>query len=178
MNEVPSRDEAIKLLHKIKCSQQIMDHVTFVSQIALEIASKCKRNGVAVNMDLIEIGALLHDVGRTKTHEIQHGVLGAQIARENHLSENLVRIIENHVGAGIPREEAKILGLPSKDYLQTTPEEKIVAYADKIVKGHRRMSSEEAANDLANSVGLTHPAMERFRKLHAEICAMIGSDYP
>ena len=36
---------------------------------------------------------------------------------------------------GIDKEYAKILGLPPKDYLPKTLEEKIVCYADKLIKG-------------------------------------------
>ena len=178
MSEVPSRNEALNLLQKVDCPQQVIEHAKFVSKVALEIASKCERNGVTINKELIEISALLHDIRRSKTHGIRHAVVGAQIARENGLPESLVRIIENHIGAGIPREEAEKLGLPPKDYLQITPEERIVAYADKITKGRRRMSFEEAARDLASSLGVTHPAIERFRKLHTEVSKMMGSDRP
>jgi uncharacterized protein len=178
MIEVPSRDEAFKLLHKVGCPQQVLEHVSFVSEVALQIASKCESNGVTVNIRLVEVGALLHDIGRSRTHEISHAVVGAQLARENGMPEDLIRIVENHVGAGIPRSEALRLGLPPKDYLQTTPEEKIVAYADKITKGHRRMSFEDAVNELANTLGPTHPSIERLRRLHEEIAKMMGSDYP
>ncbi len=178
MSEVLSRDDALNLLHKVGCSQEVIGHVTFVSQVALEIASKCERNGIRVNKHLIEIGALLHDIGRSRTHGIRHAVVGAQIARERGLPPDLVRIIENHIGAGIPQEEAEKLNLPPKDYLQTSVEEKIVAYADKITKGRRRMSFEEAVNDLANSLGRTHPSIERFSRLRTEILEMTGSDLP
>jgi uncharacterized protein len=176
MGEVPTRNEALNLLQKVGCPQQVIEHVRFVSKVALEIASRCERNGVTVNKELIEIGALLHDIGRSKTHGIRHAVVGAQIARENGLPENLVRIIENHIGAGIPREEAEKLGLPPKDYLQITSEERIVAYADKMTKGRRRLNFEEAIRDLTNSLGANHPAIERFRRLHTEVPKMMGSD--
>jgi len=176
MSEVLSRDEALKLLHKVGCPQQVIEHADTVSRIALEIAAKCRLNGVTVNRDLIEAGALLHDIGRSKTHGIQHAVVGAQVARERGLPESLVRIIENHIGAGITREETAKLGLPLKDYLQTSPEEMIVAYADKITKGRHMISFEEAVKDFASSLGSTHPAIERFRKLHKEISRMMGSE--
>ena len=178
MSEVHSRDEALNLLKKIGCPPRVIEHAKFVSQVALEIASKCEGNGWAVDKKLIEIGALLHDIGRSKTHGISHAVVGAQIAREKGVQDRVIRIIENHIGAGIPREEAEKLELPSKDYLQTTFEEKIVAYADKVTNGRRRMSFEEATNDLMNSLGPDHPAIDRFRRLHEEISRMMGSDHP
>ena len=176
MSEVPSRNEALNLLRKVGCPQDVIEHTILVSKAALEIASKCERNGITLRKNLIEVGALLHDIGRAKTHGIQHAVVGARIARENGLPENLVEIIENHIGAGIPKEEAVKLDLPVKDYLQTTPEQMIVAYADKITKGRRKLSFDEAVKDLAHSVGSEHPAIERFRKLHREISKMMGSD--
>ena len=176
MCEAPSHDEALKLLRRVGCSEKVIEHASFVSDVALEIASRIEHNGRKVNRSLVEIGGLLHDIGRSKTHGIRHGVVGGQIGREKNLPDNVVRIIETHVGAGIPRGEAEKLNLPPKDYLQTSLEEKIVAYADKITKDRRRTNFEEAAHDLAMNLGDNHPAIERFRRLHQEISTMMGSD--
>ncbi len=50
------------------------------------------------------------------------------------LPETIVNIIERHLGAGIPKDEAIILGLPPKDYMPMSLEEKIVAHADNLIE--------------------------------------------
>ena len=70
-----------------------------------------------VNTFLVKNGALLHDIGRVKTHGIEHAVIGARILKDLGYSKEIVNIVERHIGAGIPIKEAKSLGLPPKDYL-------------------------------------------------------------
>ena len=53
--------------------------------------------------------------------------------------ERLALIAERHIGAGITKEEAIELGLPPKDYLPVTLEEKIVAHADNLIFGTERV---------------------------------------
>lgn len=77
----------------------------------------------------------------------------------------VVRIVENHVGAGIPLEEAIALGLPAKDFSQNSMEEKIVAYADKMIKGREVISSKKAEKEIAKALGEHHPAVHRFREM-------------
>ena len=57
---------------------------------------------------------MLHDIGRSKTQGIMHGVEGAKIATELGLPEAIVNIIERHLGAGIPKEEAMIVRVTSE----------------------------------------------------------------
>ena len=72
------------------------------------------------NEDLIKKGALLHDIGRSKTHGITHAVEGVEIARKYGYTQDVLNIIERHIGAGITEEEAVELGLPKKSYLPQT----------------------------------------------------------
>lgn len=110
----------IEILKKAGCSERVIEHCVAVCKKAVEIASKID----GVDLELVRIGALLHDIGRSKTHGVEHGVVGGKIARELGFSDKIVRIIERHVGAGIPKEEAIKLGLPPKDYIPETLEEK------------------------------------------------------
>ena len=84
---------------------------------------------------MIKTGGLLHDVGRSKTHEITHAIVGAEILRENNYSNEVVNIVERHIGVGITEKEAKELNLPVKSYVPETIEEKIVAHADNLLRG-------------------------------------------
>ena len=93
-------------------------------------------------MNLVEVGALLHDIGRSKTHAIDHGVVGSKIAESEGLPESIVRIIRRHVGGGITAEEAEAFGWPKDVYMPETLEEKIVSYADKLIDKSKRVPIE------------------------------------
>jgi uncharacterized protein len=99
---------------------------------AKEVSGQLQRKGHQVDVDLCLIGGLLHDVGRGQTHSLRHAIQGAELIRQQAWPETLALIVERHIGGGIPREEALELGLPPRDYLPTSLEEKVVCYADKL----------------------------------------------
>ena len=121
----------IELLKKENTPENVIDHCRAVYKKAMEIAA----NFDNVDEDLIKKGALLHDIGRSKTHGITHAIEGVKIAERYGYDENVLNIIERHIGAGITEEEAKALGLPEKSYIPLTLEEKIVAHADNLISG-------------------------------------------
>jgi uncharacterized protein len=88
--------------------------------------------------------------------------------------ESIVSIIERHVGGGITADEAKELGWPVKDYLPTTLEEKLVAYADKLIEGLRVVPIEKTLLNLSRELGEDHPAIDRIIRLHEELFPLIG----
>ena len=167
MSNLPSRTEALNTLREVGCSESVINHSLLVTKIAMEIASSISRKR-SVNLHLVEIGGLLHDIGRSTTHGVRHGLVGSEILEKLGYPHTLVRLARNHVGAGIPREEAKVLGLPPTDYLPTTVEEKVVCYADKLVSGSNGVTFEEALKSF-ESLGPRHPAIARFRALHQEL---------
>ncbi len=156
----------IELLKRLGCSDRVIEHILAVKGVALRITDEV---GIPVDRELVRMGALLHDIGRARSHGIEHAVVGAEMAREMGVDERIVRIIERHIGAGITADEARILGLPDKDYVPQTPEEKIVAYADNLIKGNKETSFEAAFEEFRNIPGIGKPAIERFIRLHEEI---------
>jgi len=170
--KLPSREQALNLLRESGCSQNVIKHCEAVAELALEIAKKCVEKGLNVNLELVEIGALLHDIGRAKTHSVHHAVAGAQIAKALGLPEPVIAIIKRHVGGGITAEEAKKLGWPKDVYTPQTIEEKIVAYADKLIEGSKRVPIEETIERFSKE--LPPQAVARVRRLHMEMLAIIG----
>jgi uncharacterized protein len=150
----------------------VIAHCKAVAEVALETARVCRKKGIKVNVDLVEAGALLHDIGRSETHSVDHAVVGAQIARAEGLPEAVVAIIERHVGGGITGAEAKALGWPPGEYVPATLEEKIVSYADKLVEtSNERMPIELTITRLKEEKLET--AAQRVQNLHNEITKLI-----
>ena len=77
---LPSRETAFELLKKLKVPYQVRRHSLKVAEKALEISYKIKN--IEVDLELIEIGAILHDIGRGKTHGFNHALIGGEILRE------------------------------------------------------------------------------------------------
>ena len=169
--ELPSREQAIELLRKYNCLPKVINHCEEVAKLALEIASKLEKKGIKVDLKLVEAGALLHDIGRSKSHAVDHGVVGAKIAELEGLPEAAVRIIKRHVGGGITSQEAEQFGWPKDIYEPVTLEEKIVSYADKLIDQSKRVPIDLEIERLQ----VEHrDAAERVRKLHEEITRLLG----
>ncbi len=168
-------EEFVPLLREIGYSEGLIAHTKAVFRITSLLVALFRRKGVLINADLALKGAVLHDIGRVKTHDVAHGVVGASLARQMGFPEAIVRIIERHVGAGIPLEEAVKIGLPPKDYLPESLEEKIVCYADKLVEGSRCTGLGRALLTLSKSLSPDHPSLPRLCRLHKEIWRKVGS---
>jgi len=171
---LPSTRAALKFLSQNGCSSRVIEHCKAVSALAVKIAKACEKKGLNVDIELVRVGALLHDIGRSKTHGVDHVIRGAETARSLNLPESIVLIIERHVGGGITIDEAKQLGWPIKSYLPQTLEEKIVTYADKLIEGSRRVPIERTIRNVSRELGKGHPSIERMRKLHEEFSCLIG----
>jgi uncharacterized protein len=167
--KLPSRNECLQLLRENGCSEDVVEHCIAVSKLAGKIARHC-----GADVELVEIGGLLHDLGRCRAHDIRHAVEGAKVARENELAEPLVKIIERHIGAGIKRSEAKELGLPEKEYIPKTLEEMIVSHSDNLIAGTKRTTVREAAAYLTRE-GMQEPAI-RILNLHRRLSKLCGMD--
>ena len=98
-------DEEIELLKEMNCPEWVIEHSKGVSRKACEIAS----NFEDVDMELVRVGGLLHDIGRSQTNSIEHAVIGAQMLRERGFCEEIVKIVERHIGTGLNEEDAKEL---------------------------------------------------------------------
>jgi uncharacterized protein len=140
---IPSEGEAIALHRKYGSNEHIVSHCQTVSRVAKIIADELEEAGRHVDIGAVSAGALLHDIGRSKTQTVLHGVEGAGIVEREGVDREVVEIIRRHVGAGISPEEARKLGLPDLDYIPRTLEERIVCFADKMVDGVKVRPFEE-----------------------------------
>ena len=145
-----------------------------MAKLALEMAGRLRARDLEVDVELVEAGALLHDIGRGRVHDASHSAVGGRMIRELGLPEELARIVDRHIGAGIPKAEARKLGLPKGVYTPETLEEKLVAYADKLVCGCRVVDISVTIDDFASKLGAGHPAIRRLRDLHEEMSGLLG----
>ena len=169
--QLPNREQAIYFLQKNSCSTKVITHCQAVASLSLELAEEFKAKNYPVDLALIETGALLHDLGRSKTHSVHHAIEGMKIAQAEGLPDAIVCIIKRHVGAGIAAEEAAQLNWPKDVYTPQSLEEKIVCYADKCVSGNDRICVEVTIKQLHDQK--LGDAAERVRKLHDEINSLL-----
>ena len=170
---LPTKKKAIDLLAKAGCSPEVVRHAESVATLAVKIAKACQKKGLAIDVQLVEIGALLHDIGRSETHSVNHVIVGVEIAQSLGLPGPIISIIERHVGGGISKGEAKRLGWPVKDYIPQTLEEKIVTYADKLVEGSRRVPIEQVIEKFSR-FNIPQSSILRMIRLHEEFSSLLG----
>lgn len=155
----------IKLLKDAGCPEWVIEHSKGVSRKAVEIAS----NFDDADSELVRVGGLLHDIGRSKTNSIEHALIGASMLKDLCYSQDIVNIVERHIGTGLSEDDARELGLPIKDYTPQTIEEKIVSHADNLFNGADEVDVEFTVNKWRRKLGENHPSIEKIREIHYEL---------
>lgn len=156
----------VEILRNAGCSGDVIEHCLTVCRLAASIADEVN---IHIDKSLLERGAVLHDLGRSRTSGIAHVTEGVRLAQELKLGQAIEKIIERHIGAGVTAKEAVALGLPAKDHMPETPEEKIIAYADNLTRGKKTVSFEESLRMFKEKLGADNPAIGRMIRLHNEI---------
>jgi uncharacterized protein len=128
----------VSFLRIAGCSENVIRHCIAVRNLAIRF---CEMSGA--NRNLVEWGAMLHDIGRAHSHGLDHGQIGADICRDMGIPEEIARIVECHIGAGMTAEECRREGLKEIDCVPTTLEGKIVAHADNLIRGTEEITLEE-----------------------------------
>jgi len=173
-NRLPSREQALQFLRENRCHPKVIRHCEAVAELALRTANVLIKKDLNIDSDLVEIGALLHDVGRSKTHSVHHAVVGAELAKAAGLPEPVISIIRRHVGGGITPSEAEELGWPRDDYTPISIEERIVSYADKLIVDSKQAPIEVTIQKLIREN--RKEAADRVRKVYDDIQNLIGDD--
>ena len=156
----------VEILKRLNCPTHLINHSKAVCKKALKLSSNFD---VDVDIELVKTGALLHDIGRSKTNGIDHAVVGAEILKNMGFPDSVANIALRHIGAGIPKEEAIQLGLPPKDYIPLTLEEKIVAHADNLTHWDNEVDLDFVIKKWTERLGENHPSINRIIELHQEI---------
>jgi len=177
----------IKLLQDAGMAAEDLDHSLKVAGRALDIARRVVGgSGAQVDMELVGRGALFHDLGKAKTHAIEHGRIGAEMGKARGLPDTINVIMEKHIRGGLTAAEAAELGLPVKDYTLHKLEERIIIYADRLVdiiydglvKVDGAADAERRFEDILNNeikYGKNDITRERYFGYHREIQGLMGS---
>lgn len=138
-------------------------HSLIVKNIAIQIADKLEKEySVSIDKKLVEIGALLHDIGiyeyldddyKTKKNYVFHGRTGYEILIKEKISKKRARFALVHIGVGYEKD------------IPISIEEEIVAYADSFhSKNPVRFNSYEEEKKHLESFDLSKGVIyERFK---------------
>ena len=159
---LPTKDEALRIMRRLGLRGNIIRHELAVMRKARNMAHNITT--LPVNMELVKIGAIMHDIGRCKTHDMAHGIMGGTILRELGFSNELARIAEVHSMAGLTAAEAQLFGLPARDLLPETIEEKLVCLADKYFIGTKKVTVEERFQRWIEKYGETAFLVEQVKR--------------
>lgn len=174
-------NEDVELLRKAGMTDEDIQHCLFVTRKALEIAH---RTGEDLDLELVARGALFHDLGKAKTHAIEHGKLGAEMGLKLGLPESITAIMEKHIRGGLTKDEALEFGLPVKDYRLNRLEERIVIYADRLVDiiSDKVVETEDEAEQRFEEIlstnikyGKNDITLKRYLGYHREIQSLMGN---
>jgi putative nucleotidyltransferase with HDIG domain len=146
-----------------------------VAEVAAFLADRIQRNGTAIDRQLIETAALLHDVGKVTDNDSgaagDHALMGAQWLREQGYAE---------LGPAVASHPATLLGDDARYAAWVEDarlEERVVAYADKratqdVVSLDQRFDEWEAHHP--EHLASLRASRERARRLELEVCTVAG----
>ena len=174
----------LSILKKENCDVDIILHSVHVAKMCHHVASKLASKGHDIDVNLAEIGGLLHDIGRCRTHGLDHGIAGGKILRGYGRSQ-LAEIAERHIGGGISTEDGETAGLPAGVYEPISIEQKVVCYADKLFQykldtDYKILSFTietdvtKEVRKLRKKLGEEHPSPKRLLQLENELTKLAG----
>lgn len=136
----------------------VWTHSLIIRDISLQIAENLEKSkGIKVNRGLLEIGALVHDIGvygcfdedlnpdKKAPQYIIHGYLGQGILLKEGYPKSIARFASVHTGTGITIEDInrENLPFPKEDFIPISLEEEIITFADKFHTKHPSFSTYE-----------------------------------
>lgn len=155
-----------------------MHHCRQVADKALAIVHK---HSLTLDDDTVEAAAMLHDIGIFLTdapgiecqgteHYLRHGILGAELLRNEHYPEEIARVAERHTGSGLTVEEIRTnaMPLPEIDLTPHTQLERLICYADKFFSKSGDMHEKTLDNVRRSMARFGLASANRFETLHNE----------
>ncbi len=154
-------DGALRLLYDYGRDAAWTRHCLAVSRVAKRVGDVVAPR-YALDTEYLTTGALLHDIGRYKTHDpVMHGVEGYRLLKSlGHHREAF--ICASHVLCGMPCAEAVRYGLPPQDFLPTTIEERLIPVIDAMVELDRPTTFELRCESIARRYQDNERFLRRF----------------
>jgi len=156
--------KALELIKKEKLQDNVIAHTMQVNKIANFLAKELKEKGENVNLELINVASLLHDIGRGRDHKT-HVEIGTKLLKEMG-EEEIAKVIAAH---GLIRIQN------FKNW-----EEKIVYYADGRVNHDKIVSLQERIDDIVTRYPKFEEKMTEYtlaaKEVEKEIFDLIGWD--
>ncbi len=153
--DIPTPDHCLALMAAYDMLPNIREHSLLVRDVAFYLGTALLEAGVALRLDLIEAGALLHDLGKTAClgTSVNHAEWGAKAVVAAGYPE-VAEIVREHV----------FLQSRSEDY-RGIREAEVVNYADKRVLHIRVVSLAARFADLLERYGTSPEAKSRLAGL-------------
>ena len=175
-----SYDDASALLVRFGGDAAWIRHCTAVSRVAARVGTLMAPK-YGLDVEHLRTGALLHDIGRYKTHDpVMHGVEGYRLLTSFGQHREAF-ICASHILCGMPRAEATRFGLPDRDFLPRSWEERLVPLLDSLVEFDRPTTLEQRVRsinrryqDNAWFLGRMEQAAETARRLLNELNRDLG----
>lgn len=153
---IPTRSQCRALMDQAKMPAHIKNHSFVVAQIAVYLGGLLNQNSVRLNLELLEAGALLHDIAKDRTLSTgeRHENVGARMLEEWGYTL-LSPIVKEHVVL-----DGTVLSGPITESL-------LVNYADKRVKHDQIVSLGERFSDLIGRYAKTEEHQDWLREKFA-----------
>ncbi|MFA6525213.1 MAG: HD domain-containing protein [Patescibacteria group bacterium] len=145
--KLPTQKQCFDLWDKYQMPENIKAHSRQVTKVADAIALHLEKQGLLLNKELINRGALMHDIAKiiavNENRERDHSEMGSEIALRENLGNEISEIIRKHYMSTFND--------------QCTLEEQVVNYADKRVTHDRIVALTERFDYICKS----YPAATR-----------------
>jgi putative nucleotidyltransferase with HDIG domain len=167
---VPGRDQAMALLESMALPEGIVIHSKGVARVAAEAARLVRVAGVPVDVRLVEVAALLHDIDKPETREGggPHGAVAAERLIEMGWPE-LAAPVASHPVTCLLDDACFPRGWPSV----------IVSIADRHV-AQEFLTTDQRIDDMQRRHPEYVDSLETARRpahaLEAELCETVGVD--
>jgi uncharacterized protein len=153
--EIPTPTDCLALMSAHGMLPNIRDHSLLVREVALHLGTSLVGAGFALHLDLIEAGALLHDLGKTYClgTSLNHAEWGALALAAAGYPE-VAQVVREHVMLESNGEDPRAIR-----------EVEVVNYADKRVLHTRVVTLRDRFADLKKRYGKSGAARVRIARL-------------
>jgi uncharacterized protein len=174
---LPSLEECRVLHAKFHTPKHVTEHTERVAQVAVFIADGLKENGLDVNVDLVRMAALLHDLFRFLDFKDPERFPEAQgiwqVLRKKYAGLDHEHAAYEYLKGDYPELARAILthgySCLETDDAPVTWEEKIVSYADKRVMHEKVVTLSQRFEDGRQRNG--YPLTEKSRRIDSKYMA-------